>query len=89
MAEQFVRMLHHVGMPKEDLDYIHGDGRVVNEILIQARPRSVLFTGSGRIAEKLALDLKGKVRHLPCGQLPGSVKPGFSLDFSTCLPPNW
>ena len=81
VAEQFVRMLHHVGMPKEDMDYIHGDGRVVNEILNQARPRNTLFTGSGRIAEKLALDMKGKVcisaglhLPLPCAFRPS---PGF------------
>ena len=61
VAEQFVRLLHHVGMPKQDLDYIHGRGQVVNEILLQARPRNTLFTGSQRIAEKLAMDLNGKV----------------------------
>ena len=61
MAEQFVRMLHHVGMPKTDLDYIQGNGRVVGEILKQAHPRSTLFTGSQKVAEQLALDLKGKV----------------------------
>ena len=48
-------------MPPEDLDFIHGNGKVVNEILLQARPRNTLFTGSGKIAEKLAHDLHGKV----------------------------
>lgn len=62
MAEQFLRLLHHAGMPKEDADYIHGNGKVVNEILLRARPRATLFTGSGRIAEKLAHDLHGRVR---------------------------
>jgi len=61
VCEQFVRLLHHAGMPKEDADYIHGDGKTVNEILLHARPRSTLFTGSGRIAEKLASDLHGKI----------------------------
>ena len=61
MAEQFVRMLHHVGMPTTDLDYIQGNGRVVGEILKQGHPRSTLFTGSQKVAEQLALDLKGKV----------------------------
>ena len=65
VAEQFIRMLHHVGMPPQDADYIHGSGKVVNEILLQARPRNTLFTGSGRIAEKLANDLYGKVRMAP------------------------
>ena len=61
VAEQFIRMLHHVGMPKTDLDYIQGNGRVVGEILKQGHPRSTLFTGSQKVAEQLALDLKGKV----------------------------
>jgi delta 1-pyrroline-5-carboxylate dehydrogenase len=62
VAEQLLRLLHHCGMPRTDVDLIHGSGRVVNELLMRAQPRSTLFTGSQRVAEKLALDLKGKVR---------------------------
>jgi len=29
---------------------------------LQANPRMTLFTGSSRVAEKLALDLKGRVK---------------------------
>ena len=47
--------------PKTDLDYIQGNGKVVGEILKQGHPRSTLFTGSQKVAEQLALDLKGKV----------------------------
>ncbi|EIE18461.1 aldehyde dehydrogenase [Coccomyxa subellipsoidea C-169] len=61
VAEAFLRMLHHVGMPMTDADYVHGHGSVVNEILVRARPRSTLFTGSQRVAEKLCADLHGKV----------------------------
>lgn len=62
-------MLHHVGMPTTDADYVHGHGLVVNEILVRARPRSTLFTGSQRVAEKLCADLHGKVRGaIPAGQ---------------------
>ncbi len=61
VAEAFLRMLHHVGMPTTDADYVHGHGSVVNEILVRARPRSTLFTGSQRVAEKLCADLHGKV----------------------------
>ena len=28
-------MLHHVGLPKTDLDYIYCDGPVMNEALVQ------------------------------------------------------
>jgi 1-pyrroline-5-carboxylate dehydrogenase len=61
VVEQLLRLLHHCGMPRTDADLIHGGGRVVNELLLRANPRSTLFTGSQRVAEKLALDLKGKV----------------------------
>ena len=61
VLEHFIRMLQGCGLPAEDCDMIHGNGKVVNELLVQARPRSTLFTGSQKIAEKLAMDLKGKV----------------------------
>lgn len=61
VAEQLVRLLHHCGMPRTDVDLIHGSGQVVNQLLLRAQPRSTLFTGSQRVAEKLALDMRGKV----------------------------
>lgn len=61
MAEQLLRLLHHCGMPRTDADLIHGGGQVVNELLLRAQPRSTLFTGSQRVAEKLAVDMRGKV----------------------------
>jgi 1-pyrroline-5-carboxylate dehydrogenase len=62
VIEQLLRLLHHCGMPRTDADLIHGNGRVVNELLLRAQPRSTLFTGSQRVAEKLAIDMRGKVR---------------------------
>lgn len=44
-----------------DVDYVHGNGAAVGELLKQADPRATLFTGSSKVAEKLALDLRGKV----------------------------
>ena len=62
VIEQLLRLMHECGMPKEDADLIHGRGEVVSEVLQAAQPRSILFTGSSRVAEKLAADFKGKVR---------------------------
>ncbi len=62
VAEQLLRLLHHCGAPTTDIDMVHGDGRVVNGILTAADPRSTLFTGSQAIAERLVVDLRGKVR---------------------------
>ena len=44
-------MLHHVGLPKTDLDYIYCDGPVMNETLVQGDARMTLFTGSQAVAE--------------------------------------
>lgn len=62
VQEQFIRLLQHAGMPKEDCDYFQGNGQVFGELLKEAHPRSTLFTGSQRVAEKLSVDLAGKVR---------------------------
>lgn len=60
--EQFLRMLHAVGMPKTDVDFIYCDGPVFNDVLIRGNARMTLFTGSQAVADKLAVDLKGKVK---------------------------
>eukprot|EP00798_Chlamydomonas_sp_ICE-L_P031866 gene31866-7073_t len=61
VAEQMLRMLHHCGMPKEDVDFMVGPGLTMNDIITQAKPRSTLFTGSQKVAEKLAVETRGKV----------------------------
>lgn len=61
VAEQLLRLLHHCGMPPSDADLVHGSGVTMNDIMVQAQPRSTLFTGSQRVAEKLAADMRGKV----------------------------
>ena len=62
VLEQWVRMLHHCGMPKEDLDFIHADGPVMEKILKQADAKMTLFTGSSTVGEHLVKALKGKVK---------------------------
>lgn len=62
VLEQWVRMLHYCGMPKEDLDFLHSDGAVMQKILQQADARMTMFTGSTKSAETLSKALNGKVR---------------------------
>ncbi|CAH8354002.1 unnamed protein product [Eruca vesicaria subsp. sativa] len=62
VMEQMMRLLHYCGLPVEDVDFINSDGKTMNKILLEADPRMTLFTGSSRVAEKLALDLKGRIR---------------------------
>lgn len=61
VIDQLFRLLHACGMPPEDADVLHGKGLAMGEVLAGAEPRSTLFTGSQRVAEKLAVDLRGKV----------------------------
>merc|ERR1719231_636675 len=60
--EQFIRMLHHVGLPTTDIDYVYSDGPTFNELVVRGNCRMTLFTGSQAIAEKLTLDLRGRVK---------------------------
>lgn len=62
VLEQFVRLLHVAGMPKEDLDLIHCEGPVMNKLILDAPIRLTQFTGSSRVAEKLAHETNGKVK---------------------------
>jgi len=55
-------MLHYCGLPKEDMDFIHADGPVMEKILKQSDAKMTLFTGSSKVGEHLVKALKGKVR---------------------------
>merc|ERR1712100_83687 len=44
------------------MDLIYCRGAVMNKVLVDGNARNTLFTGSQEVAEKLTLDLKGKVR---------------------------
>lgn len=62
VMEQMLRLLHDCGLPVDDVDYINSDGKTMNKLLVEAKPRMTLFTGSSRVAEKLADDLSGRVK---------------------------
>ncbi|CAN6442304.1 unnamed protein product [Victoria cruziana] len=62
VMEQMLRLLHECGLLTEDVDFINADGFVMNKLLLEANPRMTLFTGSSRVAEKLAVDLRGRIK---------------------------
>ncbi|KAM3374690.1 putative aldehyde dehydrogenase [Capsicum galapagoense] len=62
VMEQMLRLLHDCGLPVHDVDFINSDGKTMNKLLVEAKPRMTLFTGSSRVAEKLADDLSGRVK---------------------------
>lgn len=61
-VEQFVRMLHACGMPLTDMDFVHTNGPTFENIYRLANVRLTQFTGSSRIAEKLAGVTHGKIK---------------------------
>ncbi|KAL8091438.1 delta-1-pyrroline-5-carboxylate dehydrogenase 12A1, mitochondrial [Apium graveolens] len=62
VMEQMLRLLHKCGLPMEDVDFINSDGKTMNKLLLEGKPRMTLFTGSSRVAEFLAVDLKGRIK---------------------------
>ncbi|KAJ1438959.1 Aldehyde/histidinol dehydrogenase [Sesbania bispinosa] len=66
VMEQMLRLLHTCGLPAEDVDFINSDGKTMNKLLLEVgclgNPRMTLFTGSSRVAEKLAGDLRGRIK---------------------------
>lgn len=60
--EEWVRMLHYCGLPKEDMDFLHADGPVMEKILKKGDAKNTLFTGSSYVGEHLVKSLRGKVR---------------------------
>lgn len=40
--EQMIRLLHHCGLPMEDLDFINSDGKTMNKLLLEVRSQEHL-----------------------------------------------
>ena len=62
VMSEFIKLLHHCGMPLEDLCFINCSGSTMHRLLMDLQPRNTLFTGSSTVAELLAKDLNGKVK---------------------------
>ena len=62
VMEEYLRLLHACGLPPSDADLLHCAGPTMGRLLQAFPPRMTQFTGSGRVAEALAVQLKGKVK---------------------------
>ena len=62
VAEAFVRLLLHCGMPEQDLLLIHCGGQVMEKVATNPVVRFTQFTGSSSVAERLLELTKGKCR---------------------------
>lgn len=60
--EQFLRLLIHCGLDPNVMDMVYCDGPTFNELLLKGDSRMTLFTGSQAVAEKLTLDMRGRVK---------------------------
>ena len=62
VMDSMIKIMHENGLPKEDLDFIHCNGEVMQQLLIDSKPRLTQFTGSSKVAEQLSKELNGKIR---------------------------
>lgn len=62
VLEQWIRMLHYCGLPKEDIDFLYADGPIMEKILTKGDVKNTLFTGSSKVGEHLAKTLNGKIK---------------------------
>jgi len=60
--EQFVRMLISCGLDANLVDLVYSNGAVFNKLLVDGDSKMTLFTGSQAVAEKLTVDLRGRVK---------------------------
>jgi 1-pyrroline-5-carboxylate dehydrogenase len=60
VAEAFVRLLLHCGMPEQDLLLIHCGGQVMEKLATNPVIQFTQFTGSSSVAERLLRLTKGK-----------------------------
>lgn len=62
VVEQFIRLLHYCGLPKTDCDMIHTNGLTFENIFRMMDVKMTQFTGSSRVAERLAEVTRGKIK---------------------------
>jgi len=62
VAEAFVRLLLHCGMPAQDLLLIHCSGQVMEKLVTNPVIQFTQFTGSSSVAERLLKLTKGRCR---------------------------
>lgn len=62
VMDGILKLMHQNGLPEKDVDFIHCNGKVMQHLLMESKPRLTQFTGSTKVAESLSQKLHGKVR---------------------------
>lgn len=60
--EEFLRLMHHCGLPKSDVILVHTNGENMEYLITQCKLRMTQFTGSSIVAEKLSKLLSGRIK---------------------------
>jgi 1-pyrroline-5-carboxylate dehydrogenase len=58
VMQEALRLFHACGLPTADVDFIHSDGPVMNDLLLQVKPRNTLFTGC--VGSLAAAEMRGR-----------------------------
>jgi len=69
VMEQFIRLLHAVGAPIDDIDFLNSEGLVAEALVTNDCVKLTQFTGSSRVAEILAVKTRGKVKIEDAGKI--------------------
>ncbi len=62
VMEEFVKLLHFCGAPKDCVELIHCGGSTMGKIIAKAQPRLLQFTGSSTVAEELCTIVNGRIK---------------------------
>lgn len=60
--EEFVRLMHYCGLPKDDLLLIHTTGQHFEDLILQCDLKMTLFTGSKKVSDRLTQKLEGRIK---------------------------
>lgn len=64
VMDQFLKLLHACGLPKDNVDLLHADGEITQKLIENTTDiiKLTQFTGSSDVAEKLLKITNGKVK---------------------------
>jgi len=62
VMQEVIKLLNYCGMPLQDVDLINCSGNTMNKFLLETKPPMTQFTGSSKIANKLAKELEGRIK---------------------------
>ena len=62
VMDTVLKIMHKNGLPKNDIDFIHCNGYIMENLLLDSNVNMTQFTGSSKIANRLSKKLYGKIK---------------------------